>query len=518
MTLTLSDRLNLKPGQQIRRSELAQMQREAERLEQQVVTGKVDALWAQRNQTARLSVHEKRTYSATSKHSFFVDLLRSGRTQDADAQARLQRHSEESMHDQVNRMETRARAAERAYEQAFYSTPADRRAVDAYIAAGGRIFEQRAMTRVDGSGGYLAPPGWLIDQYVAPARAGTELASLFTTLPLPRGIDEVNVPRMLTGTGTGSQAGDIAPDPGRDMTDAFVSAVVRQISGVQDIALQWVEQGSGAVSGGLDKIIYEDLQADAGLQLDGQLMIGSGSGGQLLGLLPSGTTIGTSLAVYAPNGNTSSGQTWSYNGSSGTPMVTTTAQLISGVARARGRYPTHLLSHPWVFAMIGGTTDQSTGRPLIEPHGPHPAAADAEESGVLGHVNGLPFVGDFNVPVSFGGTTPPALAYTSGAQFTWTAGTGASALYTPVLALHAPSLYLWLGDPQIRVLEEVLNGTLQVRIQLYQYAVALPNRYQAVVSGTLANSGGWTVGACSAYGAATQQGSNSVLSLTGWGG
>jgi hypothetical protein len=37
-------------------------------------------------------------------------------------------------------------------------------------------------------------------------------------------------------------------------------------------------------------------------------------------------------------------------------------------------------------------------------------------------------------------------------------------------------MYLWEGTPLIRVLQEVLSGTLQVRFQLYNDVAVLPQR------------------------------------------
>ena len=466
---------------------------------------------------ARAKVTEPKVYEPGSPWSFFVDAARAERNHDRDARARLARHERESADDEKRRSEVRARAAEVAWEAEFYATPADRRAVDNYLASGGQIFEQRALTRTDGQGGYLVPPAWLVDSYVPPARTGTELASLFTTLPLPDKCDTVNIPKALTGTRTGPQAGDLAPSPGADLSDSFAVGRVVTVLGQQDVARSWIEQGQAAASGGLDAIIYSDLQSDAGLQLDGQLWVGSNSGMQVLGLLPPQTTIGTGLAVYAPNSNTNATQQYSYNGGSGTSLMTTVAQAISGVARARGKYPTHLISHAWVYAMLTAQVDQQS-RPLIEPHGPHPAPAPSpSDNGVLGFVNGLRFIGDMNCPTSFGNTGggAPMMSAVTGAQFGPQAGTGS---YTPVLAIHAPSLYLWTGQPRVRCLSEVVAGTLQVRFQLYMYWTAMVNRYTAITTGTLANSGGWTLGANTAYGVIMQAGSNSLLSLSNFGG
>lgn len=466
---------------------------------------------------ARLRVTEPRTYSPDAPHSWFVDLYRAKRLNDPEARARLGAHAKETAADAPRRAEARARAAEAAYLAAFTGTAAERRALDAWTAAGRVMFERRAVTTVDGGGGYFVPPAWLIDDYVPAPRADAALAGAVTTMPLPEHCDTVNVPVLATGTGTGAQTAPGAPDPQRDLADSFVTANVRTITGMQDVAAMWLDQGMDGGGGALDRIVYDDLTADARLQLDGNLILGSGINGQGLGLLPPQTTIGTSLAVYAPNGNTSSGQQWYYNGGSGTALGTTVAQCISGVTRARARRPSHLLTHPWVWDLLTAQTDQQS-RPYVLPKGPHPVPAGADcPPGVVGHAHGLPVLGDLNVPTTLGGTTAPYLNAVSGVQFAGRPGSGTGASYTPVIPIVADDVYAWLSAPKLMLLQEVLSGTAQYRFQLVQYAAIMVNRYQAPVSGTLPNSGGWTAGAISSYGIAVQEGSNSLLSISGQG-
>jgi hypothetical protein len=204
----------------------------------------------------------------------------------------------------------------------------------------------------------------------------------------------------------------------------------------------------------------------------------------------------------------------------GTPsLALTISQAISGLTRARSKRPTHLLTAPWVWDMITTLVDDNV-RPLVEPKGPHPVMDGAEiPPGVIGHLAGLPILGDLNVPDTFGGTSAPNdrpyLGTVNGVQFAWTGGTDATALYTPVVPIVAPDLFVFMGEPKMRLLREVLSGTLQYRFQLYCYVAIIVNRYQAVASGTLPNSGGWTAGACSSYAVVTAEVSNSLLSRTG---
>lgn len=460
---------------------------------------------------------EPLTYDAGSPHSYFLDLYRAKRGGNPEVRKRLEQHGREMAAMAPRQAEARNRRAERAAERALTGTAAERRALDAYSGAGGVLFERRALTRVDGQGGYAVPPAWLIDRAVPPARAAAALAAAVTTLPLPDYCDSVNLPRITTGTAAAVQAGDAVPAVSRDLADAFVSGRVASIAGVVDVSAQWFDQGSGGVGGAIDGLIWDDLQRDAQLTLDGLLMLGSGINGQSLGLLPPQTAVGTSLAVYAPNGNTTAGQQWYYNGGSGTALGTTVPQAISGVSRARGARPTHLLTHPWVWDLLTAQTDQQS-RPYVEPKGRHPVPADADlPPGVVGHLHGLPVLGDLNTPTTMGGGATPYLGTVNGAQYAGQPGTGAAALYTPVMPIVADDLFVFLGEPKMHLMTEVASGTLEYRFQLVHYVAILLNRYQALTSGTLPNSGGWAAGAISSYGVVTQQGSGSLLSITGQG-
>jgi HK97 family phage major capsid protein len=481
----------------------------------------VDAIGDAVAARSRLQVREPLTYQPGSPHSWFMDLYKSERGNDPEARKRLDAHAREMTTLAPARTEARNRAAASAAERALTATPGERRSLEAFTGAGRTLFERRALTQVDSQGGYFIPPAWLIDRAVPPARAESALAAAVTTLPLPEFCDTVNLPRITTGTAAAIQQASAGPVTTRDLADAFVSSPVITIAGTADVSYQWLDMGSTGAGAALDALIWDDLQADLQLTLDGLLILGSGVNGQTAGLFPPQTTAGTSLAVYAPNGNTGSGQQWYYNGGTGTALGTTVAQCVSGLTRARGKRPSHLLTHSWVWDMITAQTDQQQ-RPYVQPKGPHPVPDDAEmPPGVVGYVNGMPLLGDLNVPTTFGGTvSPPQTPYLgslNGVQYAGQPGTGASALYTPVVALCADDLFVFLGEPHMRLLSQVLAGSLAYRFQVHHYVSIIIGRYQALTSGTLPNSGGWAAGANSAYGVVTQQGSNSLLSITGQG-
>ena len=496
---------------------------DAGHLEDALAAATVAVTREQRARTSRASVSEPRIYGPGSPHSWFVDLYKAERGSDAESRKRLEAHAREAAADATRRAEQQARAFTAAYELQFGSTPGEQRALAAWTGAGRVLYERRAATRVDGASGYFVPPAWLVDEFVPAPRADVALPGAVTTMPLPELCDSVNIPGIKTGIGAGTQVIDTGTAPGSDMSDQFVSALVRTISGTQDVAASWLDQGSGGAGGHLDELIWQDLHQAEQLQLSGQLILGSGTAGQMLGLLPPQTAIGTSLAVYAPNGNTNATQTLGYNGSSGTALLTTIGQCVSGITRARGRRPSHILTAPWLWDFVSTMTDQQS-RPLVNGKGPHPIPDGAEpEPGVVGYLPGigLPVLGDLNVADSYGGgISPAAQPYLSAVNDTtvaWKAGTGASALYTPILPIVAKDIVVFLGEPKLRLMREVVSGNLQYRFQIYRYAAAMVNRYSASGTGTLANSGGWTAGACTSYGVVTQFGSNSLTSRTGQG-
>src|SRR6185437_7203208 len=98
--------------------------------------------------------------------------------------------------------------------------------------------------------------------------------------------------------------------------------------------------------------------------------------------------------------------------------------------------------------------------------------------GPVGHVLGLPWHIDPNIPLTFGGTNAPYIGAVSNGNTAPVPGSGGNPVYTPLITAVWDDLYLWEGELRSRTLSEVLSGTLQVRFQVYGYAASMPNRYQ----------------------------------------
>jgi len=454
---------------------------------------------------AGAQVREPLTYREGGEFSFFYDLARARRRNDKRAQARLDQHKREIDAELPRRAEARARVASAQYEATFAADQAGYEALERMTSAGVNPFERRAITRTVGDGGYLAPPVYLIDRYVPFAREASPFASMWTTLELPPKTSEINVPRLALGAATGPQT-DAGAAPTRDIQDSLVSAPVKTIAGIADASIQWLEQGQGASGYGVDDMLFADLTVDLATNVDGQCLLGSGSGGQLLGVWPSGAIAAANGIVNADTNN-ASGQSWTV-ASSGSSLHVYAAQTVSLLRRLRARADSLAWHwHPWAWSLYTAQVD-SQGRPLV-------LGQDLTRfpAGVAGTYQNIPVYCDSNIPTTFGGTQAPFIGTITNGQYAANAGSGSGASYTPLLLSRPADLYIFSGEIKMQILSEVLSGTGQVRFQVFQYIAAMPNRYvAAAATGSNVSAGGDV-----AHATLTWQESNSLLILSGSG-
>jgi HK97 family phage major capsid protein len=370
-------------------------------------------------------------YSRTSGFSYFKDLMASATPGDPAA------------YEAVQRLNQHAQCIARAATD----LPPEFRAGPERRAAGS---ETRVNpNRVDGQGGYFVPPLWVIDEWVALLRAGRATANRCNVKPLPPGTDSINLPKLATGTTTAVQGTDAAAVSSTDFTDTFVTGPVRTIAGQQDMALQLLEQSPA----GIDEIIFGDLIGDYNQKLDLQVLSGSGTSGQLKGIFNAGPTAVTFTSA-----------------SPTVPLLyTPLTQGLSQVAKSRFQPADTIVMHPsrwyWIVAAL-----DTQNRPLVTPEGGSGAntiaVLDAEAvEGVAGSIAGVPIVVDANLPTNVG------------------AGTNQDRL----LVGRLKDNYLYEGALRTRALVEVLSGTLQVRLQVYNYVAQIPDRYPvayATIDGT----------------------------------
>jgi HK97 family phage major capsid protein len=311
------------------------------------------------------------------------------------------------------------------------------------VATGPEYQEYRDISRVDGSGGYAVPPAWLMDQYVTYARPGRAFANVCQRQTLPGGTDSINVPKMLTGTTVGLQTADNTTVSETNLSDTFINAPVRTISGQQGVAIQLIDQSPIA----FDDVVFRDLVAAHAAVLDQQVISGSGASGQVLGVVNTPSIISiASAGVTVAN------------------IYSAIANAVQSIHTQRFLPPEVIVMHPrrWGFFLSLLDTQQ---RPLVLPQANNPYNAvgilsDVDSQQVVGHMHGLPVVTDPNIATNSGAGTEDI-----------------------VYVMRSSDLILWESGIRARVLPETRAANLTVLLQIYNYLAFTAARYpQAVVT------------------------------------
>ena len=313
--------------------------------------------------------------------------------------------------------------------------------------------EFRDLSRTDGQGGYAVPPAWLMNQYIELARPGRPFANIVQRQPLPGGTDSINIPKILSGTTVGIQTSDNATVSDTDITDTFINAPVRTISGQQGVAIQLIDQSPIA----FDDVVFRDLVAAHAAAIDTQVLDGTGTNGQLLGV------------DFTPGISTVNADALTVQG-----IYSALANAIQLVHTQRFLPPEVIVMHPRRWGWLLSQLD-STGRPLFIPsagtygggNSPYNAAGietSVASQTVVGHAVGLPIVTDPNISIFNGPFSP------SGNE-------------DIIYVLRASDLVLWESGIRCRVLPETKAANLTVLLQLYSYAAFSAARYpQSVVT------------------------------------
>lgn len=356
-------------------------------------------------------VREELTYEPHKNASYVKDFVRSAMRGDQEAETRLQRHA----------VEMRTVVAERE--------------AAAYRASAG-VYEARAVSWIAGTGGYFAPPLWIIEQFATAPRPLRVLARLVPQFPLPVGPQTINLPRLTTGTTAGAVPLN-ANAPERSVLDSSVTSVVTTIAGNADVPMQMIEQSP--LGAPFDWVIFSDLVADYDYQLETQILNGSGSA-QLAGIIPSSPSVS-----YTDSTPTA------------TEMIPFLGQTMAFLSNARRIHMQGWLMQAGRFAWLATSEDQQQ-RPLL-----------------LTDYLGSEF------PVSslagFGVYLDEAIPETF----------GAGGNQDVIIALRWDDMLLMESDPRMQVMPDVLSGSLDVRLQLRGYCAFL-NRYPSSVA-TLGGTG-----------------------------
>ncbi len=307
---------------------------------------------------------------------------------------------------------------------------------------------------MDGTGGYLTLPLYLIDRWQNAPLPGRPLGNLATNVPLPKQASSINIPRLTTSPGASPDLTDGGSVTETDLADAQCTSPVLTIAGHADMSLQLLEQSPA--SPGLDIIAADALLQSYGAALEAALMNGTTVNGK------------SWLGVLQVSGTNSI----SYTSGSPTPvgMWVPVSQAASAIGDNRYRPPEAVFMHPRRWWWTAGGSD-AAGRPLFLPGaGPTRSAITGEGLG-----DTVPLGPLLNMPVFLESQIPT--------DDTTGGGTGEDV----VVVMRPSDTLLFEGEPHVDTFTEVLSATLGVRFRLRHYAAWIPNLFPtaiSVISGT----------------------------------
>lgn len=302
--------------------------------------------------------------------------------------------------------------------------------------------EARALNgNVDGAGGEMVPPLWMVQDFVELARAGRVFADNLNVQALPGGTDSISIPKIATGTAVGAQATQNSNITETDATTTSITAGVETIAGQQTLSVQLLEQSPV----NMDAIILGDLAADYATKFDVFAMSNNAAG--KLGVL---NVAGINAVTY-------------------TDATPTMAELYpkigDGIQRVHtGRFlpPSKVFMHPrrWAWALV---QVDSQGRPLVVPAALAMNAAGVQQGvvsqGFVGTIQGLPVYVDPSIPITLGGGTEDI-----------------------IIIARTEDILLWEGTPKAEAFRETKAAQLSVLLRFYNYAAVQGGRYPKSIS------------------------------------
>ncbi|MFJ9394653.1 phage major capsid protein [Streptomyces californicus] len=347
--------------------------------------------------------------------------------------------------------ETYRKGGQQSYFRDLYraTEKGDRAAAERLQRNDREVMEKRAVTTTDGSMGEFVPPLWMVNDYVALARAGRVAADRLRSQPLPAGTDSISLPKIASGTAVAEQTSQNTSVQNADATLTSVTASVATIAGQQTVPQQLLDQSPINV----DSILLADLAADYAVKLDTFVLTNNVANKR--GLL---SVSGVNAVTY-------------------TDATPTTAELYPKVADGIQLIHTNrlmpadtILMHPRRWAWFTAQVD-TQGRPLVVPVANMPQNALAAMEGVnsegfVGTLQGLPVYVDPNIPT----------------------GLGAGTNEDRIIILRADDVILFEGSPRAEVFRETKADQLSVLLRFFNYAAIHSERYPKAIS-VLAGTG-----------------------------
>jgi HK97 family phage major capsid protein len=255
----------------------------------------------------------------------------------------------------------------------------------------------------------------------------------------------LNISRMTTGTSTAIQAAENDAISETNADDTLLTVNVRTIAGQQDISKQAIERGTG-----IDQFIIQDLIRGWHTTLDNQILNGTGTSGEILGL---NDTSGTNSVTYNEASPTAEN------------LYPKLADAYQKVQTNVFQNPTHWIMHPRRLAFLLASVDQA-GRPLVVPTlgGPMNAMASGTGQAFYGNsgysLMGLPIIADANVSTTI------------------------ATNQDQIFCVNANEMHLWEqpGSPFALNFDATGAGSLTIKSVVYGYSAFTAGRYPGAVS------------------------------------
>jgi HK97 family phage major capsid protein len=294
------------------------------------------------------------------------------------------------------------------------------------------------LSTVDGEGGEFVPPLWLVNDWIAYARAGRITADLLDVKALPKGTDSISLPKVATGSVVATQATENTGFQNTPMTTESVTSAVTTLGGIQIMSVQLLEQSPISV----DEVLVKDLAADYARALDTFVLSSNATGKK--GLL-------------AAAGVTEAVSTQDIIGAGG--LWSTLSNVISQIHTNRFEAPDAIVMHPRRWAALLAAAD-TTDRPLIVPNAYGRfnglgAQDNTAAQGFVGSIQGLPVALDANVPTNLGAGDDEDV----------------------VIVFRRGDSILFEGTPKAEVFRETYANQGSVLVRMYNYAALATERY-----------------------------------------
>ena len=346
---------------------------------------------------------EPLTYEELAPRSYFRDLVMATYRADGAAKERLERHAVE--------MESRANP-----------------------------------NRIQGQGGYFAPPAWLIQKFATSPRRERVLAGLCPDIPTSWWRVSQSICRGSQRATSPTQSLMTPQSPEQDVVDANVQSPVVTIAGQGDFSMQLLEQSPQGAH--LDWAMFKDLGAAYDQSLEQQLIYGTGSSVQPYQQFYGITNVTGIVGVTASSAASVS-----------TGMYTYFGQMASRIGNNRDAPPEVWLMTTSRWAWIGSSED-SQNRPIVTPDVHPPEDGDVDGPQAVSTLLGWPVYVDDAIPTNL----------------------GATANQDEIIACRPSDMILLEGTPRTMVGVEVLSGTLQARLQLRNFVAFIGGRYPTGIS------------------------------------